>query len=165
MNTFTVLLPDRDATMALGIRLGEMAGPGDVITLAGSLGAGKTTITQAIGQGLAVPSSCYITSPTFGLLHEYPGRLPLFHMDLYRLHDESELEELGLEEYLYGAGLSVIEWPDRLGGMMPADRLHIDLAVLSETARQARLTIHGGGWPQMDWKKLHPRDAETEVPD
>jgi tRNA threonylcarbamoyladenosine biosynthesis protein TsaE len=149
-----ILLPDRNATLALGIRLGKMARPGDIITLAGPLGAGKTTLTQAIGQGLGVPPSCYITSPTFGLLHEYPGRLPLFHMDLYRLHDESELEELGFAEVLYDAGLSVIEWPDRLGSMMPEDRLHIDLVIVAETVRQARLTIHGRGWEQMDREAL-----------
>jgi len=150
----TILLPDSSATFALGFRLGETAGPGDIVTLAGPLGAGKTTLTQAIGQGLGVPSSCYITSPTFGLLHEYPGRLPLFHMDLYRLRDESELEELGFTEILYDAGLSVIEWPDRLGSMMPEDRLHIDLVIVSETVRQARLTIHGRGWGQMNAEQL-----------
>lgn len=150
MNGFDLSLPDGEATRALGVFLGATAGPGDIITLAGPLGSGKTTLTQAIGQGLEVPDSCYITSPTFGILHEYPGRIPLFHMDLYRLHDEEELVELGLEEYLYGPGLTVIEWPERLGRMMPRDRLHIELAILTETARQARLTLHGTGWRQLD---------------
>lgn len=158
MTGLTLLLQDRDATVALGARLGALARPGDIITLAGSLGAGKTTLTQAIGQGLEVPPSCYITSPTFSLLHEYPGRLPLFHLDLYRLQDESEVEELGLAEYLYDIGLSVIEWPDRLGSMMPEDRLHIDLAIITETAREARLTLHGRGWEQLEGNLL-----KTEV--
>ncbi len=142
----TISLPNLRTTLALGHYLGQTAHPGEVITLAGTLGAGKTTLTQAIGQGLQVPESCYITSPTFSLLHEYPGRLPLYHLDLYRLSDETEIEDLGLLEYLHGRGLSVIEWPDRLGSLMPEDRLHIELSLLSETARMAEITTHGAGW-------------------
>lgn len=142
----TISLPDLQTTSALGRYLGETARPGEVITLGGSLGAGKTTLTQAIGQGLQVPESCYITSPTFSLLHEYPGRLPLYHLDLYRLNDETEIEDLGLLEYLYGTGLTVIEWPDRLGSLMPEERLHVELNLLGETARLAKLTGHGVTW-------------------
>ncbi|MGV1098305.1 tRNA (adenosine(37)-N6)-threonylcarbamoyltransferase complex ATPase subunit type 1 TsaE [Thiovibrio sp. JS02] len=139
-------LPDLAATARLGRYLGEIARPGDVITLSGSLGAGKTTLTQAIGQGLQVPESCYITSPTFSLMHEYPGRLPLYHMDLYRLTDETEIEELGFEEYFHGAGLTVIEWPDRLGSLMPGDRLEITMDFQPPASRQCRLTVFGPGW-------------------
>mgnify|MGYP001393535728 CR=1 FL=1 len=142
----TIPLPDLDATLALGRYLGETALPGEVITLAGSLGAGKTALTQAIGKGLEVPESCYITSPTFSLLHEYPGRLALYHMDLYRLNDETEIDDLGLLEYLYGTGLTVIEWPDKLGNLMPEDRLHIELVLLNDTARLAEITAHGPTW-------------------
>jgi tRNA threonylcarbamoyladenosine biosynthesis protein TsaE len=144
--TLTIPLPDLHTTLALGRYLGKVARPGEVITLGGSLGAGKTTLTQAIGQGLQVPEAYYITSPTFSLLHEYPGRLPLYHMDLYRLSDETEIEEIGLLEYLYGTGLTVIEWPDRLGNLMPEERLHIEITLLNETARLAEITGHGGGW-------------------
>ena len=157
----TIPLPDLRATLALGRHLGETASPGEVITLAGALGAGKTTLTQAIGQGLEVPESCYITSPTFSLLHEYPGRLPLYHLDLYRLSEETEIEDLGLLEYLYGTGLSVIEWPDRLGSLMPEVRLHLELSPRSETARLAELTAHGKAWEEkiaamqanQDWQR------------
>ncbi|MDG4476128.1 tRNA (adenosine(37)-N6)-threonylcarbamoyltransferase complex ATPase subunit type 1 TsaE [Thiovibrio frasassiensis] len=144
--TLTIPLPDLHTTLALGRYLGKVARPGEVITLGGSLGAGKTTLTQAIGQGLQVPEAYYITSPTFSLLHEYPGRLPLYHLDLYRLSDETEIEEIGLLEYLYGTGLTVIEWPDRLGSLMPEERLHIEITLLNETARLAEITGHGGGW-------------------
>ena len=146
MEPLTIALPDLDTTLALGRYLGKTALPGEVITLAGTLGAGKTTLTQAIGQGLHVPESCYVTSPTFSILHEYPGRLPLYHMDLYRLSDETEIEDLGRFESLYGTGLTVIEWLDRLGALMPEDRLHIVLSLLSETARRAEITAHGRGW-------------------
>ncbi len=140
--TQTIVLDSLEATARLGRRLGEMAEAGDIITLAGDLGAGKTTLTQSIGQGLAVPPDCYITSPTFSLLHEYPGRLPLYHMDLYRLNC-LEIIDLGFEDYLYGEGVSVVEWPDRLAEIIPRDRLQIELELTSETVRTARLTWHG----------------------
>jgi tRNA threonylcarbamoyladenosine biosynthesis protein TsaE len=116
-------------TEFLGTVLGKIAEPGDVITLAGSLGAGKTALTQAIGRGLEVDPRIYITSPTFSLLHEYKGRIPLYHLDLYRLGSEEEIESLGFSEYFYASGLTVIEWPERLGTLMPEKRLHIELVI------------------------------------
>lgn len=141
-----IVLPDLAATRRLGQRLGELAAAGDVITLSGDLGAGKTTLTQAIGHGLAVPADHDITSPTFGLLHEYPGRLPLYHMDFYRLRSEEDLLELGVEEYLEGEGLCVIEWPDRLGALLPPERLEVELAHTGPTSREATLTPGGSRW-------------------
>ena len=133
-------------TKILGDVLGRIVQPGDVITLTGSLGAGKTALTQAIGRGLGVDPRIYITSPTFSLLHEFKGRIPLYHMDLYRLGSESEIESLGLPEYFYGDGLTVIEWPERLGNLMPEERLHIDLVISGESSRTAKLTAHGEYW-------------------
>ncbi len=141
-----IKLTTLERTMLLGRRLGEMAKPGDVITLEGGLGAGKTTLTQAIGRGLLVPPSFYITSPTFNLLHEYPGRIPLYHMDLYRLSGEEEIDNLGLIDYFYGAGLTVVEWPDRLGALMPAVRLHIELSIRDDSGRLALCTPYGDDW-------------------
>ena len=148
MVSVQLTLDNLTASNTLGILLGTVAKAGDIITLAGGLGAGKTTLTQAIGQGLEIPEGYYITSPTFGLLHEYPGRLPLYHMDLYRLGDEEEIEELGFEDYIYGSGLTVIEWPDRLGSLMPKERLHIELDFLEGEARSAILTSHGRAWQE-----------------
>lgn len=139
----TISLPTLEETLRFGRHLGRTARPGDIFTLTGDLGAGKTTLTQAIGQGLAVAEAYYITSPTFSLLHEYPGRIPLYHMDLYRLGSPEEIEELGFDDYLYGDGLTVIEWPDRLGHLMPESRLDIHLSMVYETARCARITAHG----------------------
>ena len=133
-------------TKTLGDVLGRIAQPGDIITLAGSLGAGKTALTQAIGHGLGVDPRIYITSPTFSLLLEYKGRIPLYHMDLYRLGSKSEIESLGLPEYFYNDGLTVIEWPERLGNLMPEERLHIDLVISGESSRTAKLTAHGEYW-------------------
>jgi len=140
--TQTLVLTSLEDTARLGEWLGGIAKAGDIITLAGDLGAGKTTLTQSIGRGLQVPPACYITSPTFSLLHEYPGRLPLYHMDLYRLTCD-EIIDLGFEDYLYGEGLSVVEWPDRLEEIMPRDRLQIELELTSETTRTAHLTWQG----------------------
>ncbi len=139
-------LPTLKDSLRFGRKLGRLAKAGEVITLIGELGAGKTTLTQAIGQGLEVPESCYITSPTFSLLHEYPGRIPLYHMDLYRLADPEELEYLGFEEYIYGEGLTVIEWPDRLGDSLPDTRLEVQLEFSGHDARKATLAAFGSSW-------------------
>lgn len=145
-NCLHLALPSLADTARLGCCLGEMLQPGDLILLSGPLGAGKTTLTQSIGQGCDVPSDCYITSPTFSLLHEYPGRLPLYHLDLYRLGSEEEIEELGFLDYLYGQGAAIIEWPDRLGRLRPADYLELELAYAGETGRAATLTVVGEQW-------------------
>ncbi len=144
-----ISLPNLDQTISFGRHIGTIAQPGDVILLTGDLGAGKTTLTQAIGKGLEVDPSCYITSPTFSLLHEYPGRLPLYHMDLYRLAGEEEIEELGFEEYIYGHGLTIIEWPDRLGDLTPENYLEIDITSPTPDSRILTLTAHGEMTPRL----------------
>ncbi len=143
---FSLELASLQNTEAFGKILGEIAEPGDIITLGGTLGAGKTALTQAIGRGLGVDPAIYITSPTFSLLHEYQGRIPLYHMDLYRLGGEEEIEELGFAEYFYADGLTVIEWPERLGNIMPSERLHIELSITGESSRIANLSAHGELW-------------------
>lgn len=139
-------LPDLVATARLGQRLGELLRPGDLVLLTGPLGAGKTTLTQGVGRGAGVPESAYITSPTYNLLHEYPGRLPLYHLDLYRLVSEEEIEELGFLDYLYGQGAALIEWPDRLGRLKPAAYLEVKLGFAGENGRAALLTAVGEQW-------------------
>lgn len=123
METNKIYLKSLTETMRFGEKLGELALPGDMICLEGDLGTGKTTMTQAIARGLGVSDSCYVTSPSFAIFHEYPGRIPLYHMDFYRLQDVSEIEDLGFEEYFYLSGLTVIEWSDRAGDLLPVDRL------------------------------------------
>jgi tRNA threonylcarbamoyladenosine biosynthesis protein TsaE len=139
-------LSSLEQTAALGKILGGIVEPGDIITLEGPLGAGKTALTQAIARGLGVDPRIYVTSPTFSLLHEYQGRIPLYHMDLYRLAGEDAIESLGFAEYFYGSGLTVIEWPERLGILMPPERLHVELAISGENSRTATLTGHGNRW-------------------
>src|SRR3954451_4316317 len=100
-----------ERTRALGRALGELARAGDVVLLEGELGAGKTAFTQGIGSGLCVSATIY--SPTFTILKEYEGRLPLYHFDLYRLDEPDELYELGFEDYFRGEGVCVVEWAER----------------------------------------------------
>ena len=137
---FTLLLQNPEATQVFGRCLGEMAMPGDVICLEGDLGAGKTTLTQAIAFGLDVPEARYVTSPSFAIFHEYPGRIPLYHMDFYRLHDASEIADLGLDEYFSLSGLTVIEWPIRAAGLLPPDRLLLEIANPGDDSRVIHCT-------------------------
>jgi tRNA threonylcarbamoyladenosine biosynthesis protein TsaE len=128
--------------------LGRLAEPGDVILLHGDLGAGKTTLTQAVAQGLDVPPDQYVTSPSFALLHEYRGRMPLYHMDCYRLAGEDDVEGAGLMDYIGGPGLTVIEWPDRLGSLQPGKRLDLTLRVTGATGRVLEFVPRGASWEQ-----------------
>ncbi len=99
-----------------------------VVTLQGDLGAGKTMLTKGIAKGLEVPDWYYLNSPTFTLINEYRGRLPLYHFDLYRLGDTDELFELGFNDYLAGPGVLVIEWPEAARELLPASNL-IDIRI------------------------------------
>ncbi len=111
---FTYFAATPEDTLKLGEVIGQRVKTGDVILLCGGLGAGKTWLTKGIAKGLGVPSSYPITSPTFTFVHEYPGHIPLYHIDLYRLEGDIDWNSLGLEEYLYGNGVTVIEWAEKL---------------------------------------------------
>lgn len=106
-----------EVTKCLGRCLGQVIQQPVVLLLIGDLGAGKTCLTQGIGRGLGIPESEPIVSPTYTLMNMYEARLPLYHFDLYRLADPGELEELGMDEYLPGEGVAVVEWADRFEGL------------------------------------------------
>jgi len=133
-------------TETLGRILGRNARGGDVILLSGGLGAGKTTLTQSIAVGLEVPPECYVISPTFSLMLEYPGRIPLFHIDCYRLTGEDDVEGSGLMDYIVADGVAVVEWPDRLGKLKPSVHLEISLSDAGGEARRVLVTPHGRQW-------------------
>lgn len=114
-----------DETREFGIRLGKLLKSGDILCLNGDLGAGKTTLTKSIGLGLEVED--YITSPTFTLINEYDGRIPVYHFDVYRLENVEELYDLGFDEYFYGAGVSIIEWADKIEKLLPKERIVVDI--------------------------------------
>lgn len=149
----TILLKTLADTLAFGRLLGQAAQPGDVICLDGDLGAGKTTLTQAIAQGLEVPADEYVTSPSFAILHEYQGRIPLYHMDFYRLMDAADIQDLGLDEYLFLSGLAVLEWCERAGDLVPATRLKITMITLPDESRLLTCDPGVGSW-QERWLNL-----------
>lgn len=133
-----------EASLALGEAVGKRLVAGDVVALWGELGAGKTLLTQGIARGLGVPAGTAVTSPTFTIINEYEGRLRLYHMDGYRLGDPDELETLPWREALFGDGVAVVEWPERLGPFLPSARLDIFLEILGPTTRRLRFVPHTG---------------------
>ncbi|MFC0562153.1 tRNA (adenosine(37)-N6)-threonylcarbamoyltransferase complex ATPase subunit type 1 TsaE [Halalkalibacter alkalisediminis] len=139
MNEWSLITESPEATMELAEKLGEIVKPGDVITLEGDLGAGKTSFTKGLAKGLGVKR--VVKSPTFTIIKEYNGRIPLYHMDVYRMEDDTE--DLGLEEYFYGEGVSVIEWPSMILAQLPEDRMIISLLHMGETSR--KITIYSTG--------------------
>lgn len=130
-------------TAGLGARLAEGAQPGDVLCLWGALGAGKTVFAKGFGSGLGATET--INSPTFVLMAEYPGRLPLFHLDLYRLEGPADAVEGGLLDERQAAGVVLVEWPDRLGEALPRNRLDVAIDGTGDEPRQIRLTAQGVG--------------------
>ena len=133
------------ATQALGETLGACVSPGTVLTLTGDLGSGKTTFVQGLARGLQVPSAYYVTSPSYTLINEYPGRLRLYHIDLYRLADPVEIEDLGVLEILSGEGVAAIEWAERLPRNWLTSYLHIHFDAISATSRRITLNAYGQG--------------------
>lgn len=120
-----LVCPTAAATHAVGVRLGHVARPGDVICLWGELGAGKTVLAKGVGAGLGVATT--VSSPSFILMSEHAGRLPLFHLDLYRLAGAAEALTSGLLDDRQAAGVTVVEWPDRLGATLPRRRLDVEI--------------------------------------
>ncbi len=138
----TVDLSSEVETQQLGRALGAAAQPGLVVALVGNLGAGKTRFVQAAAEGLDIPREA-VNSPTFVLIHEYEGRLPVYHFDTYRLGDIDEFLELGADEYMSGDGVCFIEWADRMEEVLPRDRLTITLEITGELTRRVRLAAGG----------------------
>jgi tRNA threonylcarbamoyladenosine biosynthesis protein TsaE len=136
-----MILADEAGTAALGQAIAARLQPGEAVCLSGPLGAGKSTLARALVRALTTPDE-EVPSPTFTLVQFYEGpRLRIAHFDLYRLTDPDEAYEIGLDEAL-DDGAAVIEWPERLEGRLPADRLDVDIA-LNGAGRSVRLTPHG----------------------
>ncbi|UOF92196.1 tRNA (adenosine(37)-N6)-threonylcarbamoyltransferase complex ATPase subunit type 1 TsaE [Fodinisporobacter ferrooxydans] len=125
-------------TQAIGKEFVARLSAGDVICLDGDLGAGKTTFTQGIAMGLGIHE--IVNSPTFTLIQEYVGTLPLYHMDLYRLGDQAIEEELGLEDYMYGKGITVIEWSNWIERLLPEERWVVAIEITGVQSRSICIT-------------------------
>ncbi|MEA3415253.1 MAG: tRNA (adenosine(37)-N6)-threonylcarbamoyltransferase complex ATPase subunit type 1 TsaE [Thermodesulfobacteriota bacterium] len=128
-----------EETQLLGQKIGALISAGTVICLIGDLGSGKTSFVQGLAMGLGVSDDYYITSPTYVLINEYPGRYPLFHVDLYRMEDHVDFEDIGLYEILRGKGVVVVEWSDKLSKNFLAEYLTIHFEILNDESR--KLTI------------------------
>ena len=144
---FEIISPSPLKTQRLGTRLGELAQPGDIFLLSGNLGAGKTCLTQGIARGLGIED--YVMSPSFVIARELYGRLPLYHIDLYRLDQTGEILDLGLDEYFYGRGLSVVEWADKGQNILPEDALLVKIDYLGDTSRRFTFKATGKRYRQI----------------
>ncbi len=147
MASLEMISHSADRTRRVGMRLGELAVAGDVILLVGTLGAGKTCLTQGIAWGLGIDD--YAVSPSFVLLREYQGRLPLYHIDFYRLDRIEEVEHLGLDDYLYGSGVCVVEWADKGLDVLPREHLLIEMQYLAPTKRKLNFSPEGPRYVDM----------------
>ena len=132
-----------DETRKLGQKIGAMINQPLIIALRGDLGSGKTAFVHGLARGLEVPDGYYITSPTFTLINEYPGRLPLVHVDLYRLEKIDDLEDIGLDELLYDQAVIAIEWSEKLTGRQPDEQLRVTLEIIDDECRKLSLDATG----------------------
>ena len=131
MLTFKTKTPEE--TVALGKKIGQLLKKGDIIAMQGTLAAGKTTITKGIADALEIKDT--ITSPTFCLISEYEGKMPLYHMDVYRLEGTDDFENLGTEEMLYGEGVSIIEWSEKIMDALPKKTIILKLEPQEDGSR------------------------------
>ncbi|KZE65645.1 tRNA threonylcarbamoyladenosine biosynthesis protein TsaE [Fictibacillus phosphorivorans] len=139
MRTYHYKTKSAEETMFFAEKLGSILQKGDVLTLAGDLGAGKTTFTKGLAKGLGITRT--VNSPTFTIIKEYKGRLPLYHMDVYRLEDSDE--DLGFEEYFSGDGVCVVEWAVFIEEYLPQDRLELVISNKGDDEREIQVTPIG----------------------
>lgn len=125
-----------DETIGLGAKFAKRLKRGDVVGLVGDLGAGKTVFTKGIAKGLGVKNVRYVNSPTFVIIKEYKGKIPLYHFDLYRLNHSSVIDAENFEEYFYGDGVTVIEWADKIRRLLPKKYIEVRLSVIGENRRK-----------------------------
>jgi tRNA threonylcarbamoyladenosine biosynthesis protein TsaE len=123
-------------TIRLGRRLGSVLSKGDVVGLAGELGSGKTWFTKGLALGLGISSDIVVTSPSFTLVNEYEGEYPFYHMDLYRLDSLSDVESIGLEEYLNDESIVAVEWADRWPEILPGGTVTVKLVIIDDRRRE-----------------------------
>jgi len=156
MSNLKLISHSPEQTQELGKHIGQLAQPGDVFLLVGELGAGKTCLTQGIAWGLDIKE--YTMSPSFVIMRELYGRLPLYHIDLYRLDRIEETMDLGLDDYLYGKGVCVVEWAEKALSILPREHLLIKISYLSDTGRSFMIEPSGQRYLEIvaQLKQLYP---------
>jgi len=147
MANFTIQSGSEEQTLELGRIVGALLKEGDVVALSGELGSGKTHFTKGIAGGLGIPPNVVITSPSFALVNEYQGEVTLYHMDIYRLDGRREFYSAGLEEYLYGNGVAVMEWADRWPEILPDYSIEIRFDIVDDNRRNI---IFSGSHPRAE---------------
>lgn len=153
-----ILTRSEKETEKLGEKLGKLLKPGTIILIKGDLGVGKTVLTRGIARGLGIDEP--ITSPTFTLLHQYKGRLPLYHFDIYRIGDPEEMYDIGYEEFFYGDGVTVVEWPEKMEWLLPEEYLEIKIERTPLDGQDGRrISIAGKG---AQYENLEGELAEDE---
>jgi len=138
-----ILSKSASETIRIGKSIGSRLLPGDVVALVGELGAGKTQFIKGLAAGVGIGNPTYISSPSFTLINEYPGEIPFYHIDLFRLEREKEAEELGLEDYFQGGGITAIEWADKIISLLPKEMLFIHIAYTGKNTRSLEITGKG----------------------
>ena len=146
-------------TIRLGKSIGSRLRPGDVVALMGELGAGKTQLIKGLATGAGVGKPTYVSSPSFTLINEYPGRVPFNHIDLFRLDSQKEAEGLGLEDYLHGGGITAIEWADKIPSLLPEEMLSIHIVYTGKKTRS--IEIIGKGKRYEDLVELIRYELQT----
>ncbi len=132
-----------EQTEHLGRLMGRQLNPGMFLALRGELGGGKTCFTRGVVAAVAPESACLVASPTFAIMNEYPGTVPVYHFDFYRLGGAGEILELGFDDYFHGTGVCIVEWSERLEEVLPAERLEITFAHAGDDLRTITLEAHG----------------------
>ena len=128
-----------EETIALGKELAKKQKKGSIVALVGDLGSGKTVFTKGIAEGLGVKNARYVNSPTFVIIKEYKGKMPLYHFDLYRLDHYSSFDTMNYEEYFYGDGVTVIEWADKIRELLPKKYTEVRFVVAGENERRIEI--------------------------
>lgn len=136
-------------TIRFGKQIGRLLQRGDVVALMGELGTGKTQFIKGLAQGAGVERFAYVSSPSFTLINEYRGKTPFYHVDLYRLGEEKEAEELGLEEFFQGEGITAIEWADRIPSLLPVEFLRVQIHYTGKQARSIELVPKGKRYEEL----------------
>lgn len=136
-------------TIRIGKSIGRRLLPGDVVALVGELGAGKTQFIKGLAAGAGIRNPAYISSPSFTLINEYPGKMTFYHVDLFRLGEEKEAEELGLEDYFQNKGITAIEWADKIPSLLPKELLLIRIAYTGRNRRSLEIVGKGKRYEEL----------------